>query len=76
LPCLSRFGGRGRPEFPALQHHATELETGLAQTVHRLGASLGREPDALQAQLSDMAPIPGIADPDAIAVQIPAGDLA
>jgi NodT family efflux transporter outer membrane factor (OMF) lipoprotein len=34
---------------------------------------LGREPDALQAQLSDMAPIPGIADPDAIAVQIPAG---
>jgi NodT family efflux transporter outer membrane factor (OMF) lipoprotein len=34
---------------------------------------LGREPDALEAQLSDMAPIPGIADPDAIAVQIPAG---
>jgi multidrug efflux system outer membrane protein len=34
---------------------------------------LGREPDALGAQLSDMAPIPGIADPDAIAVRIPAG---
>jgi NodT family efflux transporter outer membrane factor (OMF) lipoprotein len=34
---------------------------------------LGREPDALATQLSDMAPIPGIADPDSIAVRIPAG---
>src|ERR1700722_4504579 len=50
-----------------------ELESELAQTVHRISVLLGREPDALQAQLSDMAPIPGIADPDAIAMQIPAG---
>jgi multidrug efflux system outer membrane protein len=50
-----------------------ELESELAQTTHRIGVLLGREPDALSAQLSDMAPIPGIADPDAIAVRIPAG---
>jgi NodT family efflux transporter outer membrane factor (OMF) lipoprotein len=50
-----------------------ELESELAQTTHRIGVLLGREPDALGAQLSDMAPIPGIADPDAIAVRIPAG---
>ena len=50
-----------------------DLESELAQTVHRIGVLLGRDPDALKAQLSDMAPIPGIADPDAIAVRIPAG---
>jgi len=50
-----------------------EIETELAQTIHRIGVLLGREPDALMAQLSDMAPIPGITDPDAIALRIPAG---
>jgi multidrug efflux system outer membrane protein len=50
-----------------------QLEAELAQTVHRIGVLLGREPDALTAQLSDMVPIPGIEDPDAIAVRIPAG---
>jgi outer membrane protein, multidrug efflux system len=50
-----------------------ELESELAQTVHRLGVLLAREPDALQAQLSDIVPIPGISDPDAIALRIPVG---
>jgi multidrug efflux system outer membrane protein len=49
------------------------LETEVSQTIHRVGVLLGREPDALEVQLSDLAPIPGITDPDAIAVRIPAG---
>jgi outer membrane protein, multidrug efflux system len=50
-----------------------ELENELSQAIHRISVLLGREPDALEAQLSDMRPIPGIGDPDAIAVRIPAG---
>src|ERR1700691_4509061 len=70
-PELDVFQARSLLETTQAQE--PELESELAQTVHRIGVLLGREPDALQAQLSDMAPIPGIADPDAIAVQIPAG---
>jgi outer membrane protein, multidrug efflux system len=55
------------------QAQVPELESELAQAVHRIGVLVGRAPDALKAQLSDAAPIPGIADPDAIAVRIPAG---
>jgi outer membrane protein, multidrug efflux system len=64
---------QARSLLETTQAQVPELESELAQTVHRLGVLLGREPDALKAQLSDMAPIPGIADPDAIAVRIPAG---
>jgi NodT family efflux transporter outer membrane factor (OMF) lipoprotein len=70
-PELDVFQARSLLE--TTQAQVPELESELAQTVHRIGVLLGREPDALQAELSDMAPIPGIADPDAIAVQIPAG---
>jgi multidrug efflux system outer membrane protein len=70
-PELDVFQARSLLE--TTQAQVPEFESELAQSVHRLGVLLGREPDALQAQLSDMAPIPGIADPDAIAVQIPAG---
>jgi multidrug efflux system outer membrane protein len=55
------------------QAQVPELEDELAQTMHRLGVLLGHEPDALKAELSDVAPIPGSADPDAIAMRIPAG---
>jgi outer membrane protein, multidrug efflux system len=55
------------------QAQVPELESELAQTVHSIGMLLGHEPDALEAQLSDTEPIPGIADPDSIAVRIPAG---
>ena len=70
-PELDVFQARSLLE--TTQAQVPELESELAQTVHRIGVLLGREPDALQAELSDMAPIPGIADPDAIAVRIPAG---
>jgi multidrug efflux system outer membrane protein len=70
-PELDVFQARSLLE--TTQAQVPELEAELAQTVHRIGVLLGREPDALQAELSDTAPIPGIADPDAIAVQIPAG---
>jgi NodT family efflux transporter outer membrane factor (OMF) lipoprotein len=70
-PELDVFQARSLLE--TTQAQVPELESELAQTVHQIGVLLGREPDALQAQLSDMTPIPGIADPDAIAVQIPAG---
>jgi multidrug efflux system outer membrane protein len=70
-PELDVFQARSLLE--TTQAVVPELENELAQTVHQISVLLGREPDALQAQLSDMAPIPGIADPDAIAVQIPAG---
>jgi NodT family efflux transporter outer membrane factor (OMF) lipoprotein len=70
-PELDVFQARSLLE--TTQAQVPELESELAQTVHRIGVLLGREPDALSAQLSDMAPIPGIADPDAIAVRIPAG---
>jgi multidrug efflux system outer membrane protein len=70
-PELDVFQARSLLETTEAQ--VPELESELAQTVHRIGVLLGREPDALQAELSDMAPIPGIADPDAIAVRIPAG---
>jgi NodT family efflux transporter outer membrane factor (OMF) lipoprotein len=69
-PELDVFQARSLLE--TTQAQVPELESELAQTVHRIGVLLGREPDALQAQLSDMAPIPGIADTDAIAVRIPA----
>ena len=45
------------------QAQVPELKSELAQTDHRISVLLGREPDALNARLSDMAPIPGIADP-------------
>jgi outer membrane protein, multidrug efflux system len=70
-PELDVFQARSLLE--TTQAQVPELESELAQTVHRLGVLLGREPDALQAELSDIAPIPGIADPDAMAVRIPAG---
>jgi NodT family efflux transporter outer membrane factor (OMF) lipoprotein len=70
-PELDVFQARSLLE--TTQAQVPELEIALAQTTHSIGVLLGREPDALEAQLSDMAPIPGIADPDAIAVQIPAG---
>jgi outer membrane protein, multidrug efflux system len=70
-PELDVFQARSLLE--TTQAQVPELESELAQTVHRIGVLLGREPDALQAQLSDIAPIPGIADPDAIVVRIPAG---
>src|SRR5260370_19911594 len=69
-PELDVFQARSLLE--TTQAQVPELESELAQTVHRIGVLLGREPDALQAELSDTAPIPGIADPDAIAVRIPA----
>ena len=68
-PELDVFQARSLLE--TTQAQVPELESELAQTVHRIGVLLGREPDALQAELSDTAPIPGIADPDAIAVRIP-----
>jgi outer membrane protein, multidrug efflux system len=64
---------QARSLLESTQAQVPELESELAQAIHRIGVLLGREPDALKAQLSDMAPIPGIADPDAIAVQVPAG---
>jgi outer membrane protein, multidrug efflux system len=70
-PELDVFQARSLLE--TTQAQVPELESELAQTVHRIGVLLGREPDALQAELSDVAPIPGIADPDAIEVRIPAG---
>ena len=69
-PELDVFQARSLLE--TTQAQVPELESEMAQTVHRIGVLLGREPDALQAELSDMAPIPGIADSDAIAVRIPA----
>ena len=63
---------QARSLLETTQAQVPELESELAQTIHRIDVLLGREPDALQAELSDMAPIPGIADPDAIAVRIPA----
>jgi multidrug efflux system outer membrane protein len=70
-PELDVFQARSLLE--TTQAQVPELESELAQTVHRIDVLLGREPDALRAELSDMAPIPGTADPDAIAVRIPAG---
>ena len=70
-PELDVFQARSLLE--TTQAQVPELESELAQTVHSIGVLLGREPDALEAQLSDTEPIPGIADPDAIAVRIPAG---
>lgn len=70
-PELDVFQARSLLETTEAQ--VPEFERELAQTVHQIGVLLGREPDALQAELSDMAPIPGIADPDAVAVRIPAG---
>jgi outer membrane protein, multidrug efflux system len=70
-PQLNVFQARSLLE--TTQAQVPELESELAQTVHRIGVLLGREPDAFEAEVSDMAPIPGIADPDAIAVRIPAG---
>ena len=64
---------QARSLLESTQAQVPILETALAQTIHRIGVLLGREPDAMMARLSDMAPIPGIADPDAIAVRIPAG---
>jgi outer membrane protein, multidrug efflux system len=64
---------QARSLLETTQAQVPDLESELAKTVHRIGVLLGRDPDALKAQLSDMAPIPGIADPDAIAVRIPAG---
>ena len=49
------------------------LESQREQVVHALGVLLGREPNALAEQLSKSGPIPGAADPEAIAVQIPVG---
>jgi outer membrane protein TolC len=49
------------------------LETEREQIVHALSVLLGREPNALQATLAGAASIPGAADPDALAVQIPVG---
>jgi NodT family efflux transporter outer membrane factor (OMF) lipoprotein len=69
-PELDVFEARSLLETTQAQVPALESE--LAQAIHRIGVLLGREPDALQAELSDIASIPGIADPDAIAVQIPA----
>src|SRR5467141_1754976 len=43
------------------------------QTPHALSVLLGREPNALQGTLAGAAPIPGAANPDALAVQIPVG---
>jgi outer membrane protein, multidrug efflux system len=70
-PELDVFQARSLLE--TTQAQVPELESELSETVHRIGVLLGREPNALEARLSDMAPIPGIADPDAIAVRIPAG---
>jgi outer membrane protein, multidrug efflux system len=70
-PELDVFQARSLLE--TTQAQVPELESELAQTVHSIGVLLGREPDALEAQLSDTEPIPGIADPNAIAVRIPAG---
>jgi len=64
---------QARSLLETTQAQVPELESELAQTDHRISVLLGREPDALNARLSDMAPIPGIADPGAIAVRIPAG---
>ncbi len=55
------------------QSQVPMLENEQEQAIHRLGVLLGREPDAFEAELSDVAPIPGAGDPDAIAVRIPAG---
>lgn len=49
------------------------LHTQLMQSIHRLGVLLGEEPNALRTELLHAAPIPGAADPDAIAVRIPVG---
>jgi outer membrane protein, multidrug efflux system len=64
---------QARSLLETTQAQMPELESELAQTDHRISVLLGRGPDALNAQLSDMAPIPGIADPDALATRIPAG---
>jgi multidrug efflux system outer membrane protein len=70
-PELDVFEARSLLE--TTQAQVPELESELAQTIHRIGVLLGREPDAQLAELSDVAPIPGIANPDAIALRIPAG---
>jgi multidrug efflux system outer membrane protein len=70
-PELDVFQARSLLE--TTQAQVPELEMELSQTIHRIGVLLGREPDALAAELSDMAPIPGLADPDSIAMRIPAG---
>jgi NodT family efflux transporter outer membrane factor (OMF) lipoprotein len=64
---------QARSLLETTQAQVPGLEIALAQTIHRIGVLLGREPDAFKAQLSDLAPIPAIADADAIAARIPAG---
>jgi multidrug efflux system outer membrane protein len=64
---------QARSLLDTTQAEVPVLETELAQTVHRIGVLLGREPDALTARLSDVAPIPGIAGAEPTAVRIPAG---
>jgi outer membrane protein, multidrug efflux system len=64
---------QARSLLETTESEVPELQTGLAQTIHQIDVLLGRTPDALAAQLSDVQPIPGASDPDAIAVRIPAG---
>jgi outer membrane protein, multidrug efflux system len=64
---------QARSLLETTQAQVPQLESELAQTLHSIGVLLGREPDTVDAQLSGMVPIPGIADADAIAIGIPAG---
>jgi NodT family efflux transporter outer membrane factor (OMF) lipoprotein len=57
----------------ATQSQVPMLENEQEEAIHRLGVLLGREPEAFKAMLSEVAPIPGGGDPDAIAMRIPAG---
>lgn len=64
---------QARSLLASTQSQVPMLENEQEEAIHRLGVLLGREPEAFKAMLSDVAPIPGGGDPDAIAVRIPAG---
>jgi multidrug efflux system outer membrane protein len=64
---------QARSLLASTQSQVPMLENEQEEAIHRLGVLLGREPEAFKAMLSDVAPIPGGGDPDAIAMRIPAG---
>lgn len=57
----------------ATQTNIPELEAELAQGIHALSVLLAKEPNALGNELWQTKPVPGSANPDAIAMRIPVG---
>ncbi len=55
------------------QAQVPALESGIHQTIHRLGVLVGVAPTALADELGTPAPIPAAANPDEVAQRIPVG---